>query len=295
MSNAALYGMGAGLQSFMQGAMDFAKLYMQFQQLDQEKQYRQRMLNLQQQELQQEERYKQGILDLQKQKLGLARENAAKQMEMEREKQDLLKGVLDKANRNEGLSIADKIILKANGIDVPTENYKLEKLGYRKDPRTGQYFSQIGVFRGGKLIRTEYVPVDFKPDVSGASANKAPQINYADKLIKVGKDQLSVARSLLASNPNISYVVNDINLDDPSTIVPAVTKLEEYIQAHPEDQNARQVLELFKSGLNNVITGTNVASQYSTEQLKQYGVNLPTSQPNNVGGSGSNYYDSLLK
>jgi len=46
----ATVGLGAGLQGFLQGAMDFTKIYMAFQQMQNEKEYKDRLFGLQQQE-----------------------------------------------------------------------------------------------------------------------------------------------------------------------------------------------------------------------------------------------------
>lgn len=85
---------GAAMQGFMQGAMDFVKMYQAMEAFNQQKQYQDRMLKLKQQQLEQQNEYNQNLLNLrdkwQSQQLAAQDKWRSKEFELNQKKLDIL-------------------------------------------------------------------------------------------------------------------------------------------------------------------------------------------------------------
>ncbi len=85
---------GAAMQGFMQGAMDFVKMYQAMEAFNQQKQYQDRMLKLKQQQLEQQNEYNQNLLDLRdkwhQQQLENENKWKSKEFELNQRKLDIL-------------------------------------------------------------------------------------------------------------------------------------------------------------------------------------------------------------
>jgi len=115
------YALGAGLQGFVQGATDFFKMYMTFQQMQAEKNYKDKLLNLREQESQFERGYKEKSLGLQAQQLQSEADYRKQQAELAKQKLDWQKQFGEK-----------ELDLKRNQMLLQQKAKELE--AERKDP-----------------------------------------------------------------------------------------------------------------------------------------------------------------
>jgi len=201
----ATVGLGAGLQGFLQGAMDFTKIYMAFQQMQNEKEYKDRLFGLQQQEF-----------DLNKQQFDLNKSIREEQLARERSKfeqelnnKNLIKGLFtDKVVRNldgaaglheventhtpltTGNEALDQLIAQTGDLDeakklaavLPAKDkneYSFFKVGEGVDKKGNKYASVY--YFNKNTGQGEMIKVLLGQDREGMSNQDK---NYTDKLLK---------------------------------------------------------------------------------------------------------------
>jgi len=265
--------LGNAINSFMQGAMDFLRIYQGFQKLKQENELAQKRIELQQQELQQN-------YDLRQQQLNWEKEYQNQLLQLKKEQQEMAKKYKD----------AQLQLMKNQSALIDIKK-KLANLQLKDYPQEQQYKREMEKLKA-QTLKLQYENAKIQKQILAQKLNIQPGFDL-DNAMKLSKFHMETAKNLLKilqehlypDRPDAVMKLmnnpNDINLVQ-KTIGQKIIEFSSRKDISPsEKMYIKKIYHDYLESVSNALKWQELLKIYSESQVNQNPQPQPQPEPAN--------------